>query len=65
MAEKQDRAQSPPDYQAVMDNKAVTNVAGWTEANNDGPCDEAAYRERLKKNGPIFQRRTEEVFNFE
>lgn len=53
------------DYTEVMEDKAITNVAGWIEPNNDLPCDEKEYRRRLEKNGPIFQQKAQEVFNFE
>lgn len=50
-----EKNQEHPDFDAVMADQAVTNIAGWTEPNNDDECDEETYRARLAKNGPIFQ----------
>lgn len=52
-------------FEEIMENRAVTNIAGWTEPNHGGPCDEDAYRARLSKNGPIFQQIEAEVFKFD
>lgn len=57
---------SKMDLDAVMANQAIANVAGWagSEWNDGGQLDEEAYRIRLKRNGPIFQKVEAEVFKF-
>ncbi len=55
--------ENPIEYDVVMEDKVITNIAGWVEPNNDGPCDESAYRDRLEKNGPVFQKKTQKIFN--
>lgn len=54
------------DLDAIMTNKAVTNVAAWSgsEWDDDEQLNEGAYRGRLRRNGPIFQKVEAEVFNF-
>ena len=44
-------------YADVMEDQAVTNISGWTEPNSDTPCDEIAYRERLKRNAPVLHKK--------
>lgn len=51
-----EKNQEHPDFDAVMADQAVTNIAGWTEPNTDDECDEEAYRARLAKMDPSSSR---------
>ena len=53
------------ELQAVMEDKAVTNISGWTEPNFDTQCDEEAYRDRLKKNSSVLHAKINEALHFE
>lgn len=65
MTESPQKFPQNANYEEIMENVPATNVAGWTEPNFDRPCSEKEYRERLKKNGPLFQQKLKEVFHFE
>lgn len=52
-------------YADVMEDRAVTNISGWTEPNSDTPCDEIAYRERLKRNAPVLHKKISEALSFD
>lgn len=52
-------------YADVMEDRAVTNISGWTEPNSDTPCDEIAYRERLKRNAPVLHKKNSEALFFD
>ena len=52
-------------YADVMDDKAVTNISGWTEPNEDEPCDEQAYRDRALKNAEKLNAKIKEALSFE
>lgn len=49
----------------AMEDKAVTNISGWTEPNSDEPCDETAYRQRLGANAPDYMAKVREALSFE
>lgn len=49
----------------VMNDKAVTNISGWTEPNSDVPCDEVAYRKRLTENAETLHKKIDEALRFE
>ena len=53
------------EIEAVMEDKAVTNVSGWTIPNTDSKCDEAAYRERLEKNASILFEKFDKALRFD
>jgi hypothetical protein len=48
-----------------MEDKAVTNISGWTEPNKDAPCDEQEYRDRALRNGPALNAKIKEALSFE
>jgi hypothetical protein len=52
-------------YKDVMEDKAVTNISGWTEPNDDKPCDEQTYRDKAIANGQILHDKIKEVLAFE
>jgi hypothetical protein len=52
-------------YADVMDDKAVTNISGWTEPNADKPCDEQAYRDRALINAEKLNAKLKEALSFE
>lgn len=53
------------EYEEIMKDKAVTNISGWTEPNNDTPCDEKVYRKRLSDNAATIHTKIEEALKFE
>lgn len=59
------QAELRAECEAALDDKAVTNISGWTEPNCDVPCDESAYRERLVANGPVFVEKVKEALKFD
>jgi len=52
-------------YADVMDDKAVTNISGWTEPNTDEPLDEKEYLERALKNADALNAKLKEALSFE
>jgi len=52
-------------YADVMEDKAVTNISGWTEPNEDEQCDEQAYRDRALANGEKLNEKIKEALSFE
>ena len=52
-------------YVDVMDDKAVTNISGWTEPNTDELCDEQEYRDRALANADELNAKIKEALSFE
>lgn len=52
-------------YEEVMADKAVTNISGWTEPNEDRPCDEKEYRKRLHEQASDYHKKVAEALSFE
>jgi len=52
-------------YADVMEDKAVTNISGWTEPNTDAPCDEQAYRDRALVNTEKLNAKIKKALSFE
>lgn len=49
------------DIDEIMADPSVTILSGWTEANSDDPCDEAAYRRKLDNNHEGYNLRLREA----
>jgi hypothetical protein len=52
-------------YADVMSDKSVTNMSGWTEPNNDKPCDEQEYRDRALSNAEVLNEKLKQALSFE
>ena len=52
-------------YADVMDDKAVTNVSGWTEPNAAEPFDEQGYLDRALKNADALNDKLKKALSFE
>lgn len=52
------------EIEKVMNDKAVTNISGWTLGDSaTSEENEEEYRERLAKNGPIFHQKINEALS--